>query len=281
MTENRVERQFLSQSREKEIAELAEGIADYEFLGVAVEPKRLAFARGITVSENDYGDAFDGLLEHRADKFHIYCNAARAHTAARVRFTIAHELGHYFIDEHREALRSGRVKEHGSFCDFRSKNPVEREADCFASNLLMPPQRFRKEASARPVSLATVAHLSDTFQTSKTSAAIRLVDLDLAVSGVVLWHDGSFAWKWLSDRTRAAGILGGLHDSATVPADSATGRVIAGEKVADGSPIITVSTAATWFRGIAPGSVRDIVLREEAISLGRFGVLTLLVERSL
>jgi hypothetical protein len=38
-----------------------------------------------------------------------------------------------------------------------------------------------------------------------------------------------------------------------------------------------VTTAATWFKGIALGSRANLILREEAVSLGEYGVLTLLV----
>src|SRR5689334_23997225 len=53
-----------------------------------------------------YGNCFDGLLEYEAGEFHVYCNVDRGNIpgGARARFTLAHELGHYFIDEHRIAL---------------------------------------------------------------------------------------------------------------------------------------------------------------------------------
>ena len=56
----------------------------------------------------------------------------------RTRFSICHELGHYFIERHHDDLVNGEPP-HGSSGEF--KNGVaegEREADAFASSLLLP-----------------------------------------------------------------------------------------------------------------------------------------------
>jgi len=54
-------------------------------------------------------------------------------------FTVAHELGHYFLghdpDEYGMYMRNGWQGSGG-------KPDIEREADCFAANLLMPKQMF-------------------------------------------------------------------------------------------------------------------------------------------
>ena len=58
-----------------------------------------------------------GMLEHRGGRpacwsggWHIYCNldCVGQKDSPRARFTLAHELGHYYIDEHRNALVAGR-----------------------------------------------------------------------------------------------------------------------------------------------------------------------------
>lgn len=267
---------FLSKAREDELAEFADWLAGRYFLGQPIDPAQLAAHKNIGVSYNDYGEAFDGLLEHDERGFHIFCNTGRSTTPERLRFTLAHELGHYFIDEHRNALASGQVGAHSSYCDFRSKNPVEREADCFASNLLMPPSLVDRELRGREVSLASALHLANKFSTSRTSAALRLVSLDHAPCALVLWQKGQFLWKRLSESARRAGLRSRLTDASTIPADSATGRVIAGEPPSEALPQRSATTAAMWFQGISHGARADHILREEAVPIGRFGVLTLL-----
>jgi len=131
---------YISKDRKEEIAELAETVADEHCPTGRVDPVLIAKAKGITLSFGRYEDAFDGLLEHCCGRFHIYCNLDRVERAGspRARFTLSHELGHFYIDEHRNALKAGRAPSHPSFCDYESKNPVEQEADHFASCLLMP-----------------------------------------------------------------------------------------------------------------------------------------------
>ena len=98
--------------------------------------------------------------------------------AARARFTLAHETGHYFVDEHRHALRSGQPP-HGSATDFASHLRVEVEADLFAAHLLMPAARVRKRLRRTELGLPGVLSLADSFGTSRTSMAVRAAQLDL------------------------------------------------------------------------------------------------------
>src|SRR5439155_25692637 len=130
----------LSNERCSEIAELAEIVSLEHCPKGRIDPESIARAVGLTISYGTYRDCFDGLLEHLSGRFHIYCNLDRIESpnSGRAHFTIAHELGHYFIDEHRNALAAGVVPSHPSFCEHESEFLVEKEADHFASNLLLP-----------------------------------------------------------------------------------------------------------------------------------------------
>ena len=152
------------EERLSETAELAEGIAEELFPNRAVEPETIIRRKRITLSRGAYGDAFDGMLEHRSGRFHIYCNVARAKNSARVRFTLSHELGHYFIDDHRLALEAG-LPPHPSLSEYQSDNPAEQEADHFASNLLMPRARFVRAAKQLPVGAPAILSLTEQFDT--------------------------------------------------------------------------------------------------------------------
>lgn len=121
----------MQQRRSAEIAELADSIADYYFPEEWIDPGAIIHDAGITLSFNNYGDAFDGMLEWRPSGFHVYCNLHRVEnsTSDQARFTLGHELGHYFIDEHRNALQSGAAPSHPSFCcDTNPTLAVEQEA---------------------------------------------------------------------------------------------------------------------------------------------------------
>ena len=100
----------LPHPRGLEIQELAEAVADEHFPDRRIEPEELLKRKGITFNYGRYGDAFDGMLECENGAFHVYCNLERVGqpNSPRARFTFGHELGHYYIDEHRNALAAGR-----------------------------------------------------------------------------------------------------------------------------------------------------------------------------
>lgn len=169
----------ISEYRKQDLSDLAEFIADEYFYDTLICPFKLARKYGISISFNDYGNAFDGLLEHSSGKFHIYLNSAKVKHKyeARVRFTLAHELGHYVIDEHRNALKQGLVPSHPSFTNFSSDNQVELEADFFASSLLIPKSRLIKEVNKRIFNLNLVEELSTIFQTSITATLLKFASI--------------------------------------------------------------------------------------------------------
>ena len=99
----RIRRQLVSPARLREIAELAEAVADEHCPAGPVEPEAIARAGGVTLSFGQYGEAFDGMLEHEAGRFHIFCNLQRVQRpdAPRARF---------FISSQNSFARPGRVK---------------------------------------------------------------------------------------------------------------------------------------------------------------------------
>src|SRR5262249_25806808 len=68
---------FLSHDRKRQPGELAETVADEHCPQGAVNPEIIAQAKHLTMSFGSYKDAFDGMLEHKAGRFHIYCNLDR------------------------------------------------------------------------------------------------------------------------------------------------------------------------------------------------------------
>jgi hypothetical protein len=262
--------------RRDAIAELAESIADRACPVLPVRPDVILKEKGITTSAGDYGDTFDGLLELKDGRFHVYCNLARVEYegSARARFTVGHELGHYFIDEHRNALLAG-TPPHESKADFSSDNPIEQEADLFASHLLMPTGLFVAAATKADASLNGVVRLAATFATSITSTAIRYAKLGIRPCVVIRWGAEGYAWKWLSPQVHRSKLWKTVEEVERVPTDSPTGKILAAESAPAGI-LSAGSTAATWFPFVHAGSGRDALLMEYAMSLGRFGALTML-----
>ena len=269
---------WLPQARKDDIADLAAALADAHWTADRFDPAALARHNRISLSFGPYGDTFDGMLEHRAGRFHIYANLDRvaSHDTPRARFTLAHELGHYTIDNHRLALAAGRAPAHRSTCDHQSPNLAEQEADHFAANMLMPASRFVPRAKRVTVGLEGILELALAFGTSLTSTAIRYAAADIAPCAIVKWQHRRYAWKWLSSATFASRFRRTVEAPDQLPPDSPTALALAGAAPTDRPFHQAGTTAAAWFPRVQPGEYRDVILIEQAVSLGRYGVLTFL-----
>lgn len=92
----------------------------------------------------------------------------------RRRFSIAHELGHW--QHHRGRSSICRASEIGNFS--QGNAGIERQADNYAADLLMPAYLFRPLAAAnRRPSFAAIDALAAAFSTSRLATALRFVDL--------------------------------------------------------------------------------------------------------
>ncbi len=269
-------RPVVSDARRRDLADLAEIVAASCSPHGRVEPALALHAEGVRVRYGDFGNAFDGLLERRASGFWAYVNVPRnggRPDAPRARFTLAHEAGHYFIDEHRRALEAGQPP-HKSFTDFVAYVHVEQEADLFAAHLLMPRDRFAKKHRRAPAGLAGVLALADSFGTSRTSTALRVAQLDLAPVAVVRFRPDGSAWASVSRSLRKLDLTSTIDHIGRIPPQGAT-DIVRRTESAD-VPIQTGATASFWFNRVRPGGPRDAVLLEEAVGLGPHGTLTFL-----
>lgn len=269
----------LSDERLSEIAELAEMVADGHCPQERVEPEKIARANELTFNYGRYQNYFDGLLEHKSGRFHIYCNLDRVEDpeSGRAHFTMAHELGHYFIDEHRNALMAGAAPSHPSFCEHESKLFVEMEADHFASNLLMPEGRFRKACERKRVGLGSILELTKLFGTSITSTALRYTKLDIVPCAIFKWsNNGKLQWRWMSTDTFRARFGSTVQLATELPSDSPTAKAMRGESPPSGSYFEAGTTVSAWFRKVWDNSYRNDIMVEQSIALGRFGTLSFL-----
>jgi Zn-dependent peptidase ImmA (M78 family) len=266
----------ISAGRASKIATLAEHIADHYCPIGKVMPEAIIRGEGIKVLYGRYANEFDGIIEHKTDQFEIRCNLDRQNLpdSPRGRFTLAHELGHYFIDEHREALVSGVIRPQPSFCDDPSKQAQrEQEANLFASNLLMPPKRYTAFLRRARKRLSGIVDTAEKFDVSITCAAIRYVENEIEPSIVIYWPRNEDRWEWPSRALRAGNYGRVVPVLASLPNDAPT-RIC---DTLDGkrSGVIGGKTRASiWFPSLPKEN--DFVLREEAFNLGRHGVLSLL-----
>lgn len=200
----------ISKIRKKEIEELANFIAnDYCPTGMVL-PELIADASDLFYTYENYNDSFDGALEHVNGSFHIYLNnrSTLKSDNPRLRFSFAHELGHYFIDEHRNSLIKG-ISLHKSYFQYLRRNIVEKEADHFASNLLMPTNRFKRDVFGEKFNFKLINSLSKSYGVSITACAFRFSDIGnhpilivYAEDNIIKWtkHSSDFPFMYLISR---------------------------------------------------------------------------------
>lgn len=268
----------LSNQRREQIVSLASEVFLEHFGEPPADPLHVFDQVGITYSFGHYGDSFDGLLEYEDGSFHVFCNVDRENEPGtpRSRFTLAHELAHYFIDEHREALIAGRVNPHPSKESGASADLLpEREADLFASSFLMPAPLLMKAIGKLPSGYETIRKLAEMFQVSIRCAAIRYVESGAYPAAIIFWGDQEYRWKRVSPVLWNMGCRKSLEEAAKIPKDSATGQMISNEdatkSVVDGHSLL-----GFWFPMLQRAAFRELVVREQAINLGRFGTLTVI-----
>ncbi|WP_339812653.1 ImmA/IrrE family metallo-endopeptidase [uncultured Imperialibacter sp.] len=216
--------------RKIQISKLAEDIA-YQFSNRNLTLlNEIAKFEDVPIHYDNYENAFDGMLLYDTDTqdFHIHINNDNGNRqdSKRGRFTLAHELGHFFLDEHRLGLKYGLLEPHASFHNINQKTLIEEEADYFASCLLMPTNKFknhsseyRKRTGRNGFSFDTVQTLSESFQTSVLSTLIRFGEVGtheifaiISKDNIVKWYVKSTDfpnWKWKFQ-------IGGLVPPTTV-----------------------------------------------------------------
>jgi len=95
-------------------------------------------------------------------------------TTERQRFTMAHELGHYFLhsDQGRRPLLAFRL----------GTSMAEQEANYFAAELLMPESMFREDFNSLSNDLdqdGKISRMAQMYHVSFTAASVRLTSLNL------------------------------------------------------------------------------------------------------
>lgn len=109
----------------------------YKFDKPPIRPEVIAKDLGIRIFLADLEDNVGGYYDFKEKK--IFIN--RNNTPQRQRFTIAHELGHYFL--HSEFIQTSEYHKKELRREI-ANDPKELEANTFASHLLMPSNLFDK-----------------------------------------------------------------------------------------------------------------------------------------
>lgn len=113
----------------------------------------------------------------------------------RINFTLAHEFGHYLM--HRDELNEFECSQK-DMSNFRDDAQRESEANKFASQLLMPPNDFRKQIKRQKISFDLIEHCTERYSVSLTAMLLKFVDITdkrcvlvVSTNGYILWSKSS------------------------------------------------------------------------------------------
>ena len=166
----------------------------------------------LSVFYDNYGvDTFDGMTVYDKGNFYIHINTDLGNRpdSARGRFTLAHELGHYYIDSHRIGLKNGLLDPHPSRTNQKQFNKIEREADFFASCLLMPEERFSNDVYRKSFDIDLIDFLKEEYQVSRTACAFRFADIGNHDIMIIYAENGKVKWNYCSEYFRYKYLLYG------------------------------------------------------------------------
>lgn len=217
-------------------------------------------------------DAFEGMLARDPNDHEVWGIAYNGKSRPeRQRFTIAHELGHFIL--HRSRQQSLNCDKQSVHTGIDTLRDIEREADEFASNLLMPGDLLRAWISSQRIDFRVLGDIAKRFQVSLEALCIRYIKFTTERAILVYWDNGYMKYEWRSGsarRTRARIRRNGD------PAEPPLGTLAADASITqewDG----TEMSAAIW----CPEEAQHMKLREFKHTFGaRDRVLTLLLLES-
>lgn len=222
--------------------------------------------RGIHLEAN--GDAELGvsaMLLRSGNSFGIFYSTAIPSVGFQ-RFSIAHELGHYFLEGHIDQIPFNTSGIHTSRAGGFPSDIFEQEADNFASGLLMPSKLFRRALNRFDDGLAGVKGLASLCQTSLTATAIRYAELTEAASAVIVSTGKTVDFACMSSAMKSFAKLTWLRRGDLLPKGTLTANFNAQRDQFDEVERSDETDLRLWLDGTRS---RDVV--EEVIGLGRYG----------
>lgn len=239
-----------------------------------IDPIVIARGKGIEVLAKPAQDAGVSGMLIRVGQEYAIVYATHIDNEAFQRFSIGHELGHYCLPGHPEAV-VGPNGVHQSRADFRSTDRYEIEADRFSAGLLMPRHLFGPAAARAGQGFAAVESLANLCRTSLHATAIRYAQCSPDPVAIVISSGDLIDHCFMSEELKAFDGIDWLRKHSTVPRGTTTyafnkdSSNVRNRERNDGT-----SNLQDWF-----GGSDDIEVTEDVIGLGSYGkTLTVLYE---
>jgi len=205
---------------------------------------------------------FEGCLHPSEDRSRWLLLYNNALSPGRVRFTQAHELGHYIL--HRLVRGGMSCTEQDMVSRSQQEEDFEGQADLFASYLLMPLNDYRTQVQGE-ISIDVFIACAKRYGVSLTAAILKWLEYTTEKALVVYSTDGFINWAWSSEPAYKAGAFLKTRKATlelphgSLAADSTVEQERTGQNVA----------ASVWF----PHAERDMPLLEIKLVAQRLGAV--------
>ncbi len=241
-------------------------LRDRGITSLPIDPFAIAAAAQITVqAKPDTAPGVSGLLVRVGSSFGIMY-ATHIPNEGYQRFSVAHELGHFFLPGHIDAIFSGDARIHMSRAGFVSDDQYEKEADHFAVGLLMPDPMFHNALVRAGDGLAGIEHLAGLCRTSLTATAIRYAEKATIPAAIVVSAGARIDYCFMSTALKDFPGLQWLHKGTLLPATVLTATFNRDpSNIADANREENTANLQDWFDGDRP-----VEVREEVIGLGAY-----------
>lgn len=243
-------------------------------LALPIDPFAIADQFKITVAAKPASHpGVSGMLVRVGNEFAI-AYATHIDNEPFQRYSVSHELGHYFLPGHPEAVFDARGI-HESRAQFVSKDRYEMEADGFAAGLLMPRHLFFPALERAGQGLAAVESLATLCKTSLHATAIRYAQCTRDMAAVVVSTGDRIDHCIMSEALKGVDGIDWLRKRELVPRSSPTYAFNQdAANVRTAQRIEQSSNLHDWF-----GGRRSVSISEDAVGLGSYGrTLTVLYD---
>jgi len=183
-----------------------------------------------------------------------------------IRFTVAHELGHYFLPGHADKLFPHGDGIHQSRSGFISHDSLERQADCFASALLMPRKLFSNAADKAGSGFSAIEKLARECKTSITSTAIRYSMFADEAVAVIVSSGSQIDYCFMSDRIRDLPGITWIRKGTPLPGGATLRFNRDPSNIEQAKQEESTCQLDDWFDG-AP----QVEVNEDVVGLGSYG----------
>jgi Zn-dependent peptidase ImmA (M78 family) len=203
---------------------------------------------------------FEGALfaDHNRSRWMLLYNKDLL-SSGRIRFTQAHELGHYIL--HRVECERFECTDKDMLNWSSEGRDVEAEADMFASYLLMPLDDYRAQIGTSPISLDLLGHCADRYGVSLTAATLKWLECTEESAVFMMSRDGFIDWACSSRRARAAGAFFRTRKGSPIPVPD--GSLAANDSISH-DRLGTEISGSVWFpRAEEQFSLRELKLRAD------------------